>query len=86
MKRIYDSIPVQSVLYLVNPYAQLKIIDERLDDGKPVIVYEGLVKDLNRTFSCKLINDVKVEKAKVHKIIPAENFLEIHIDTKYEQF
>ncbi len=86
MKRIYESIPVQSILYIINPYTKLKIIDDHLNDGKPVVVYEGIELDRNRTFYCKGISALKVEKAKVRGLIPSDNGLEIHIDTRYEEF
>ena len=86
MKRIYEAIPVQSLLYIVIPCTKLKIIDDRFDDGKPVVVYEGTCLDMDRTFSNRGISLEKVCKAEMHRVIPSDNCLEIHIDTRYERF
>lgn len=86
MKKIYEKIPVASILYHINPYTGLIIIDDKINDGKPVQIYNGLVRDFSAYAVTNCIPASKVEKAEVHTIIPKENCIEIHIDTRYEEF
>lgn len=86
MKRIYEKIPVRSVLDYVNPYTRLVLIDDHLDNRKPALIYDGLCRDFDGYAKTKYISIYKAEKAQVHKIIPSEECLEIHIDTRYEEF
>ena len=87
MKRIYNKIPVASILDHINPYTGLIIVDDKLNNGKPVQIFSGLVRDFNSLFAVtSWIPASKVEKAEVRTIIPKEKCIEIHIDTRYEEF
>ena len=71
MNRIYDRIPVMSVLYHVQPQTKLILIDDRIDDGKAAVVYEGPVKDFGY-YNSKIdfVSTYVAERAEIRRIIP----------------
>lgn len=87
MKRIYERIPVMSILYHVQPQTKLILIDDRIADGKSAVVYEGPVKDFGY-YNSKInhVSTYVAERAEVRRIIPYDECLEIHIDTRHEEF
>ena len=74
MKRIYNDIPVRSVLYLFGALQKIKIVDyvfennyynrgfRKINDYKPKVMYEGTVADCNY-----MVNDIyRIEKSKIY--------------------
>jgi len=86
MKRVYDRIPVASVISFISGNVAVKIIDRKPEGGE-IVVYDGLIKDMYKyTAVYHGISGVKAMKAAVKEIIPAENAMTIRIDTRYEEF
>lgn len=85
MKRIYNDMPLQTLLYVVGGLEKIRIIDyansyEAMMEGKHSIVYEGLMKDSSRALLRKH------DYAKVRGIYVKDGVLEIGICTFYEQY
>ena len=73
MKRLYNNVPLQSVLYTVGGLQKIKIVDidsiRWKDYANRVVIYEGLEKDfLYCNFDAFGLSHYKVEYASVHGI------------------
>ena len=84
MKRIYNDIPLASVLYTVGGLQKLRLIDannehEAINDVGET-VFEGDVKDAHKVLHWKY------EYAKVRGIKAVGDVLQITLYTKYEAF
>lgn len=90
MKKIYENIPVQSLLYHIGGLVKVTIIDYDNTQYKtnPQIKYSGLLKDMSITNSeYPFCSCDKVMKAAVHGIdIKGKDEIEISISTRYEEF
>lgn len=90
MKRIYENVPVQTLLYVVNPLAKVVITD--YDDTyyktNPVVMFDGIIKDLsivNKDWP--FCSSDRVMKAAVRSIdIIGKDNLAISICTKREMY
>lgn len=85
MKRTYNNIPLQSVLYVIPGYVKL-IIEDYTEAGLlrtdllPVGTWEGLAKDSNSI-------PWKYSAARIRDIDPiAESTLRIKVSTQYEEY
>lgn len=85
MKRIYNSVPLQSVLYTVGGLQKIRIIDHD-DDAYCTdaghVVFEGLEKDFRWCIS----GYYKAAYATLRGIDIDEDTICFSISTKYEQY
>ena len=89
MKKIYENIPVQSVLYYISGLVKVTIVDYDNVQYKtnPQIKYSGLLKDINNNKEYPFCSCDRVMKAAVHGIdIIDKDEIEISISTKFEEF
>ena len=89
MKKIYENIPVQSLLYHIGGLVKITIIDYDNTQYKtnPHIKYSGLLKDMNTSKEYPTCTCDRVMKAAVHGVdIIGKDNIEISISTKYEEF
>lgn len=85
MKRIYESIPLRSVLYLIGGLQEIEVRDYesknawlwRTDNYK--VVFKGQVKDTHSKLSDKQ------DRAKVYGIDIEDGVIRFSICTKYEE-
>ena len=90
MKRLYENVPVQTLLYVVNPLARVVITDyeDTYYKTNPVIMYDGILKDLsivNKDWP--LCSCDKVMKAAVRSIeIIGKDDIAISICTRREEY
>lgn len=79
MKRLYERIPLRSVLYCIRGDQEIRIID----GGE--IIFEGVVLDVSRAqWDYKL--PYKIDRAEIHKIGVDDGVMVFSLDTKYEEF
>lgn len=87
MKRIYEDIPVRSVLYVTSPFQSIHIYDfeneyelsKGTDSDKYKVVYIGAVKD---SYSLPL----KIDRAKVRGIDNVGTVMRISICTRKDEY
>lgn len=87
MKRIYNDIPLASILYLVPGNIRLTINDMKYSDirwnrenAEPVNTWDGMAKESYKMSS-------RFEYSKVYHIeVPEENHLVFYISTQAEQY
>lgn len=86
MKRIANKMCVQTLLYVVNPYQKIRILDRHsIWDVDPKKVYEGNEKD----FTHELVNKYECYKAsmsQVHSIGFDGDVLVIVIETASDNY
>ena len=85
MKRIYNDIPVESILYTIGGLQRVKIIDyptqyDCSNCKNGTVVFDGLVKD---TYGYKL---AKYTEAKVYETRIEDDALVFDVFTKYEEY
>lgn len=79
MKRLYERIPLRSVLYCVRGDQDVRIID----GGE--IIFEGKELDIMKAqFARKL--PYRIDYAEIHGVKVDGNVLVFEINTKYEEF
>lgn len=79
MKRIYERIPLRSVLYEVRGDQEVRIID----GGE--VIYEGLVMDI-RHAQFRHEVPLRIDYAEVHGVGVDGGVLVFELNTKYEEF
>ncbi len=86
MKRIYEKMAVQTLVWCLRPYTNITIIDKLIGGGE-ITVYEGKVSDANK-INAKYngISEYNAMKAAVRDIVPVDNGVIIRIDTRNEEF
>lgn len=86
MKRIYEKVAVQTLVWYLRPYTNITIIDKLIGGGE-ITVYEGKVSDASR-INAKYhgICEYKAMHAAVRDIAPVDNGVIIRIDTRHEEF
>lgn len=86
MKRIYEKMAVQTLVWHLRPYTNITIIDKLIGCGE-ITVYEGKVSDANK-INAKYhgISQYRAMKAAVRDIVPLDNAVIIRIDTRNEEF
>lgn len=88
MKRIANDVAVQSILYVIGGFQEIKIIDykdtwELFSDEectKGTVVYSGLVKDISHFKLWKIV------ESKCYGIIVKDNVLIFQIFMRIEQY
>lgn len=88
MKRIYENVPLTTVLYTVSGWQKVMIWDYANpygvgNNGQRTLIYDGLVKDWWGDF---LNRSNKVERAKVHEIKAIDDMLCISICTAHDEY
>lgn len=71
MKRIYENIPLQSVLYCISGLQKIRIEDRtsnRYPYGDSVVLFDGRLNDFNHTDFFNEISRYKVEHTTVQGI------------------
>lgn len=79
MKRLYERIPLRSVLYCIRGDQEIRIVD---GGG---IIYEGILLDVSRAQRDYKI-PYKIDRAEIHGIGLDDGVMVFEIDTKYEEF
>lgn len=86
MKRIYNDIPLASILYLIPGYIRITVKDMTYSDlrwnrdAEPVKTWDGMAKDSYNLPS-------RFDYAKVYHIeTPEENHIVFYISTQSEQY
>jgi len=83
MKRIANKVAVQTILYVVNPYQKIRILDGytwRMDNL--VERYNGNERDFSMTYVPRGVSQYQIEYAKVRGIKAEGDVLNIYINTK----
>ena len=89
MKRIYNNIPLQSVLYLINGTKNIRIIDrkDRMYEETGKVIYEGSYNNMKKVdFYNQGLTEHKVEYATVHGIEAEGDTLVFIISTRFEEY